>query len=108
MNNVQSLVSYGDKIQIGALDMDNNLIPMPKFETEEVDPENQSLKSFLAVGLIAVHLSTLGLQFPYYTSTRDSFGFTYPTTSPLIGSRLKMLAFLSLTYIFRVSHAPVT
>ena len=47
MNNVQSLVSYGDKIQIGALDMDNNLIPMPKFETEEVDPENQSLKSFL-------------------------------------------------------------
>jgi dynein light intermediate chain len=47
MNKIQSLISYGDKIQIGAEDMDNNLIPMPKFEVEELDPENQSLKSFI-------------------------------------------------------------
>ena len=47
MNKIHSLISYGDKIQIGAENMNNNLIPIPTFEVEELDPENQSLKSFI-------------------------------------------------------------
>ena len=47
MNNVQSLISYGDKIQIGAVDMDTPLIQIPAPEPEALDPDNQSLKSFL-------------------------------------------------------------
>ena len=42
-----SLISYGEKTQIGAEDMDNKLIQMPHFEPAEPDPEKESLKNFL-------------------------------------------------------------
>jgi len=47
MKDIRSLISYGEKIQIGADGIDNKLIPMPKFEPAEPDPEKESLKNFL-------------------------------------------------------------
>jgi len=47
MKEVKSLISYGEKVQIGADNIDNKLIKMPKFEPEEPDPEKESLKTFL-------------------------------------------------------------
>lgn len=56
MNPIQSLISYGDKIQIGVEEEedDNQItkkikkkIAIPKFEIEPSDPENQSLKAFI-------------------------------------------------------------
>ena len=46
MEELRSLISYGEKIQVGADGIDNKLIPMPKFEQAEPDPEKESLKNF--------------------------------------------------------------
>ena len=90
MNNVQSLVSYGDKIQIGALDMDNNLIPMPKFETEEVDPENQSLKSFLDSILPPKKIVENGLIFYQFVSCDSAIVNDVVKLSNELDSQLKI------------------
>ena len=68
MNKIQSLISYGDKIQIGAENMNNNLILMPIFEVEELNPENQSLKSFIDSILPPKQIIENGLIFYQFVS----------------------------------------
>ncbi|MCQ2820715.1 MAG: dynein arm light chain [archaeon] len=68
MSKVQSLISYGEKKQIGAVDMDKNLIPMPEFEVEEIDPENQTLKEFLDSILPPKKVEENGLIFYQFVS----------------------------------------
>jgi hypothetical protein len=40
MKEVRSLISYGEKIQVGADGIDNKLIPMPKFEQSQIQKKN--------------------------------------------------------------------
>lgn len=47
MNVIQNLVSYGEKKQVGTTDKDKNMIPIPEFEVEKIDPDQQVLKEFL-------------------------------------------------------------
>ena len=47
MEELRSLISYGEKIQVGADGIDNKLIPMPKYEPAEPDPEKESLKNLI-------------------------------------------------------------
>ena len=63
-----SLISYGEKTQIGAEDMDNKLIQMPKFEPAEPDPEKESLKNFLDSILPPKIVHENGLIFYHFVS----------------------------------------
>jgi dynein light intermediate chain len=63
-----SLISYGEKTQIGAEDMDNKLIPMPEFEPTVPDPEKESLKNFLDSILPPKKVHENGLIFYHFVS----------------------------------------
>ena len=63
-----SLISYGEKTQIGAEDMDSKLIQMPKFEPAEPDPEKESLKNFLDSILPPKIVHENGLIFYHFVS----------------------------------------
>ena len=63
-----SLISYGEKTQIGAEDMDNKLIQMPKFEPAVPDPEKESLKNFLDSILPPKIVHENGLIFYHFVS----------------------------------------
>ena len=68
MKEVKSLISYGEKIQVGADGIDNKLIPMPKFEPAEPDPEKESLKNFLDSILPPKKVHEGGLIFYHFVS----------------------------------------
>ena len=68
MKEVRSLISYGEKIQVGADGIDNKLIPMPKFEPAEPDPEKESLKNFLDSILPPKKVHEGGLIFYHFVS----------------------------------------
>ena len=68
MKDVRSLISYGEKIQVGADGIDNKLIPMPKFEPAEPDPEKESLKNFLDAILPPKKVHEGGLIFYHFVS----------------------------------------
>ena len=68
MKEVRSLISYGEKIQVGADGIDNKLIPMPKFEPAEPDPEKESLKNFLDAILPPKKIHENGLIFYHFVS----------------------------------------
>jgi len=68
MKDIRSLISYGEKIQIGADGIDNKLIPMPKFEPAEPDPEKESLKNFLDSILPPKKVHENGLIFYHFVS----------------------------------------
>ena len=68
MKEVRSLIAYGEKIQVGADGIDNKLIPMPKFEPAEPDPEKESLKNFLDSILPPKKVHEGGLIFYHFVS----------------------------------------
>ena len=68
MKEVKSLIAYGEKIQIGADGIDNKLIPMPKFEPAEPDPDKESLKNFLDSILPPKKVHEGGLIFYHFVS----------------------------------------
>ena len=68
MKEVRSLISYGEKIQVGADGIDNKLIPIPKFEQTEPDPEKESLKNFLDAILPPKKIHENGLIFYHFVS----------------------------------------
>ena len=68
MKEERSLISYGEKIQVGADGIDNKLIPMPKFEPAEPDPEKESLKNFLDSILPPKKVHEGGLIFYHFVS----------------------------------------
>ena len=68
MEELRSLISYGEKIQVGADGIDNKLIPMPKFEPAEPDPEKESLKNFLDAILPPKKIHENGLIFYHFVS----------------------------------------
>ena len=72
MKDVRSLISYGEKIQVGADGIDNKLIPMPKFEPAEPDPEKESLKNFLDAILPPKKVHEGGLIFYHFVSCNSA------------------------------------
>ena len=72
MKEVKSLISYGEKVQIGADNIDNKLIKMPKFEPEEPDPEKESLKTFLDSILPPKQVHENGLIFYNFVSCNSA------------------------------------
>jgi len=72
MNDVRSLIAYGEKIQVGAEGIDTKLIPMPKFEPAEPDPEKESLKNFLDAILPPKKIVENGLIFYHFVSCNSA------------------------------------
>ena len=72
MKDIRSLINYGEKIQVGADGIDNKLIPMPKFEPAEPDPEKESLKNFLDAILPPKKVHEGGLIFYHFVSCNSA------------------------------------
>lgn len=90
MNDIKSLIHYGEKIQIGVEDLNSSIIPMPKFEPEPPDPEKESLKNFLDSILPPKKVTENKLIFYQFVSCNSAITTDVIKLSKLLDNQLRI------------------